>query len=93
MKYVLFALLTLALVNGRAAHSIAPTATPVKNYGDTTKPVKKPALVATDSTKMAIDSTSVDSAYHSDRVQVKGYYRKNGTYVAPYTRSAPRKRH
>lgn len=25
-------------------------------------------------------------------VQVKGYYRKNGTYVAPYTRSAPSRR-
>lgn len=25
-------------------------------------------------------------------VQVKGYTRKNGTYVAPHTRSAPRKR-
>lgn len=25
-------------------------------------------------------------------VQVKGYYRKNGTYVRPHTRSAPRRR-
>ena len=25
-------------------------------------------------------------------VQVKGYYRKNGTYVKPHTRSAPRRR-
>lgn len=28
----------------------------------------------------------------SGRVQVSGYYRKNGTYVQPYTRSAPTKR-
>lgn len=26
-----------------------------------------------------------------DRVQVRGYYRKDGTYVAPYTRSKPKK--
>jgi hypothetical protein len=25
-------------------------------------------------------------------VQVKGYYRKNGTYVKPHTRSAPKRR-
>lgn len=51
-------------------------------------------------------STTTESLYSSPRksssssyrssssgsVQVKGYYRKNGTYVAPHTRSAPRRR-
>lgn len=35
-------------------------------------------------------SSSTTSAGGS--VQVKGYTRKNGTYVAPHTRSAPRRR-
>lgn len=36
-------------------------------------------------------STSSSSG-SSGRVQVKGYYRKDGTYVRPHTRSAPRRR-
>lgn len=32
---------------------------------------------------------SVPSSSDSDRVQVKGYYRKDGTYVRPHTRSRP----
>jgi len=30
-------------------------------------------------------------SYSSDRVHVKGYYRKDGTYVRPHTRSKPRR--
>lgn len=30
--------------------------------------------------------------FESDRVKVKGYYRKDGTYVRPHTRSKPRKK-
>lgn len=36
--------------------------------------------------------SSVSSSYSGGRVQVRGYYRKNGTYVSPHTRSAPRRR-
>ncbi|MFA6057527.1 MAG: hypothetical protein WC756_04965 [Taibaiella sp.] len=32
---------------------------------------------------------SVEPTYNGGRVRVKGYYRKNGTYVRPHTRSAP----
>lgn len=32
------------------------------------------------------------SSYSGGPVHVKGYYRKNGTYVKPYTRSAPSRR-
>lgn len=31
--------------------------------------------------------------YSGGDVSVKGYYRKNGTYVRPHTRSAPSRRH
>lgn len=54
-----------------------------------------------------VSAVSLDSSYTSPgskvsnypsgsasggTVQVKGYYRKNGTYVKPHTRSAPRRR-
>jgi len=34
-------------------------------------------------------SKSSETTSSGGTVQVKGYYRKNGTYVQPYTRSAP----
>jgi hypothetical protein len=34
---------------------------------------------------------SSTSAGQTDRVYVKGYYRKDGTYVQPHTRSAPKR--
>ncbi len=38
-------------------------------------------------------SSTVEGSKSSDgTVQVKGYYRKDGTYVKPHTRKAPRKR-
>lgn len=39
-------------------------------------------------------SRSSSPSYYSSpkTVNVKGYYRKNGTYVSPHTRSAPRRR-
>lgn len=37
-------------------------------------------------------SSSNDYEYRPKTVQVRGYTRKDGTYVAPHTRSAPRKR-
>ena len=36
-------------------------------------------------------NSSYPSGYSSGTVHVKGYYRKNGTYVQPYTRRAPRR--
>ena len=59
------------------------TATPIlfNNYADTAKK-HKPAQLQ--------DTTAADT---TKTVHVKGYYRKDGKYVAPYTRSAPRKKH
>lgn len=37
-------------------------------------------------------SSSSDYEYRPKTVQVRGYTRKDGTYVAPHTRSAPRRR-
>ena len=37
-------------------------------------------------------STSSNYTPSGGTVQVKGYYRKDGTYVRPHTRSAPRRR-
>lgn len=38
------------------------------------------------------ESNKSDSYYDSDRVKVKGYYRKDGTYVRPHTRSKPKRK-
>jgi len=38
-------------------------------------------------------SYSGSSTSSGGPIQVKGYYRKNGTYVSPHTRSAPSRRH
>lgn len=35
-------------------------------------------------------SSSKESDYNNGAVKVKGYYRKNGTYVRPHTRSVPK---
>lgn len=37
-------------------------------------------------------NSSSSSKGSGGTVNVKGYYRKNGTYVSPHTRSAPRRR-
>lgn len=37
-------------------------------------------------------NTSYSPSYGDKTVSVRGYYRKNGTYVSPYTRRAPRGR-
>jgi hypothetical protein len=43
----------------------------------------------------SVKTKSSSSSYSgsSGTVNVKGYYRKNGTYVSPHTRSAPSRRH
>ncbi len=45
----------------------------------------------TDTTQWS-DSHTLSSSGTGGTVQVKGYLRKDGTYVKPHTRSAPRKR-
>lgn len=49
---------------------------------------------SSDNTKSSKNSYTKSSRRTSSggTVQVKGYTRKNGTYVAPHTRSAPRRR-
>jgi len=39
------------------------------------------------------NSSSNSSSGSGGTVNVNGYYRKNGTYVKPYTRSAPTRKH
>lgn len=43
-------------------------------------------------TSSSSPSSNYSSETSSGTVNVKGYYRKNGTYVRPHTRSAPRRR-
>jgi hypothetical protein len=49
----------------------------------------------TTTTTRSSTSTTAKSSYTPGSgapVQVKGYYRKDGTYVRPHTRSAPKRR-
>lgn len=71
-----------------------------KNYAINTVPFKKPDPVysgATNNTNTYSgsynsSSSSSDSYKPSGVVHVKGYYRKDGTYVRPHTRSYPRRK-
>jgi hypothetical protein len=58
---------------------------------DTPESITAPAPSATTSTEAASPSTSAHTST-GGTVQVRGYYRKDGTYVRPHTRSAPRRR-
>ncbi|BFM43957.1 hypothetical protein CFS9_25980 [Flavobacterium sp. CFS9] len=54
-----------------------------------------PTLSANSSNNNSTDNNYTKSSIRTSSggsVQVKGYTRKNGTYVAPHTRSAPRRR-
>jgi hypothetical protein len=72
-----------ATVDSKPAMASAPaeTSTP-------TKP-EPPALSYS---SPSAPSYSPSPSYSEPKVQVHGYTRKNGTYVAPYSRSAPRSR-
>jgi endonuclease YncB( thermonuclease family) len=50
------------------------------------------AAPGTGTTSSTRADTSASPSSSSGRVQVRGYYRKDGTYVRPHTRSAPRRR-
>jgi hypothetical protein len=101
MKYLLFAMLGLFAIEGVTAHTVQHVRFIQANNNDTTRPaVPKPPVAdsteLSDSTLMAPDSTvhySRGKSSSGGTVQVKGYYRKNGTYVKPYTRSAPKSHH
>ncbi|RPE05612.1 hypothetical protein EGT74_24865 [Chitinophaga lutea] len=43
--------------------------------------------------KSSIQSSSLSGTSTGGSVQVKGYYRKDGTYVRPHTRSAPTRKY
>lgn len=47
---------------------------------------------ASDTNEVTAGATGASTPSSSGRVQVRGYYRKDGTYVRPHTRSAPRRR-
>lgn len=55
-------------------------------YGYSTSKKKKNNYSSSSSSSRSYQSSSGGSVY------VKGYYRKNGTYVKPHTRSAPKRR-
>ena len=57
------------------------------------------SIPSTDYSKSKYSETSTpnyyksnSSSYKSKTVNVKGYYRNNGTYVKPHTRSSPKRR-
>jgi len=58
-------------------------------------PDLKKHWIKTDEVEVNNTTTSTQTPQTSSggSVQVKGYYRKDGTYVQPYTRSAPTRRH
>lgn len=92
MKKTLVVLCLIIFIKTFIANTTVATPLLFTSYSDTSKPkITSPLL---DSTNVE-DSTiySADSAGASKTVKVKGYYRKDGKYVAPYTRSAPRKKH
>ena len=66
-------------------------------YGTSHSNSSTAATTVRDSSKATENSQSTTSAYKppvntSGDVHVKGYYRKDGTYVRPHTRSKPSKR-
>ena len=72
----------------KQAVPIVKNAKPSTEYiAPTTK--QKPVSESRDYTVVDYSSRNYNSGrnYSSDRVYVRGYYRKNGTYVRPHTRS------
>jgi len=51
-----------------------------------------PLYTTSSSTNNSSNTTRSTSSSSNKTVNVKGYYRKNGTYVKPHTRSSPRKK-
>lgn len=49
--------------------------------------------ISSDGPLYGYSTTKVSKINAGGTVNVKGYYRKNGTYVKPHTRSAPTRRH
>jgi len=49
------------------------------------------SFTATATSPMAVSSSRASSTSSGGTVYVRGYYRNSGTYVAPHTRSAPRR--
>jgi hypothetical protein len=50
-----------------------------------------PSFAARKKSYSSRPSYSYNKSYKPKTVRVKGYYRKNGTYVRPHTRSKPRR--
>jgi len=89
MRKLLLATFCFVIIKGSGARTLLSNPCFLSVVAaDTSKPkLQQPPIV---------DSTEVDTAKYTGKpgpVQVKGYYRKDGKYVAPYTRSAPRKKH
>ncbi len=66
----------VAALEAHAPKAVLPTTSPA---------APATAIAATPSAHVPATATPGDGS-----VEVKGYYRKDGTYVAPYTRAAPR---
>lgn len=78
----------------RSSSSPLPLAEALKKYTACSRchpPVAEPANISPSSQDPPPQVPSASPPTFGDRVPVKGYYRKDGTYVRPHTRSRPRK--
>ena len=77
-----------------ASRSWEPVPTPYPVPTSSTGTLRVPAPMSSSGSSSGSSGTSSDgaSAPKGGPVLVKGYTRKDGTYVAPYTRSAPKKK-
>ncbi len=77
-----------------ASTSFAIPSPPSASYQPTTTPALLPGIAGGRSTpKSGYDPSLavLDNASSDDKTSVRGYFRKDGTYVRPHTRSRPRR--
>lgn len=74
--------------------SVATSSPSTSSYQGTSVPTLSPGITTGRSTpKSGYDPSLavLDNASSDDKISVRGYYRKDGTYVRPHTRSRPRR--
>jgi hypothetical protein len=104
LRAALAAVVAALLLSTVAAQAAEPTCNK-KQYGSSwvveceegadpaplTKPADSGGSSAVSSPSSATPSSPPTAVGSDDRVNVRGYTKRDGTYVAPHTRSAPRK--
>lgn len=88
MKKIVAALCFLVFIKTVTTTYTSGTPLLHNNYADTARPKLQAPVQDSTTTEDSIAPADTTKTVH-----VKGYYRKDGKYVAPYTRSAPRKKH